>query len=138
MVGTFLAALSAHYGFASAALLDAMQAISAKLMDKSWGEMLLHAMPAGFLVAAMVWMLPNGRGFEIWVIVLATYLIGLGGYAHVVVGSLEASLLLIAGEITMAKATWGFLVPVLLGNVIGGTALFSLLAYGQVRQELSS
>ena len=29
-----------------------------------------------------------------------------------------------------------FLVPVLIGNVIGGTALFSLIAYAQVMKEI--
>jgi formate/nitrite transporter FocA (FNT family) len=29
-----------------------------------------------------------------------------------------------------------FFVPVLIGNVIGGTALFALLAYAQVMQEI--
>jgi formate/nitrite transporter FocA (FNT family) len=29
-----------------------------------------------------------------------------------------------------------FLIPVLLGNIIGGTALFALLAYAQVMKEI--
>lgn len=136
LVGTLVAAAFTHYGFATAEQLDAFLAISRPLMDKSWSEMLLHGVPAGFFVAAMVWMLPNGRGFEIWVVILMTYLIGLGGFAHVVVGSTEAWLLMLAGEIGPIKAAWGFLVPAFLGNVIGGTALFSLLAYAQVRQEI--
>ena len=29
-----------------------------------------------------------------------------------------------------------FFIPVLIGNVIGGTALFALIAYAQVMQEI--
>lgn len=136
MVGAAIAALAMHYGFASPAQLEAMHSVAQPLMDKSWGEMLLHSIPAGFLVAALVWMLPNGRGFEIWVIVLTTYLIGLGGFAHIVVGAGEAGLLLLAGKIGLVKALWGFVVPALIGNILGGTLLFSFFAYGQVRKEI--
>jgi formate/nitrite transporter FocA (FNT family) len=105
-------------------------------MEKGWLETLLHGIPAGFFVAAMVWMLPNARGSEIWVIVIATYMIALGGFAHVVVGSMEAFLLVLAGEVAIVDALWGCLLPAFIGNVLGGTVLFSLLAYGQVRQEI--
>jgi formate/nitrite transporter FocA (FNT family) len=30
----------------------------------------------------------------------------------------------------------GFMVPVLIGNMIGGTALFALIAYAQVMDEI--
>ena len=36
----------------------------------------------------------------------------------------------------MKVAALVFLLPALVGNVIGGTALFSLLACGQVREEI--
>lgn len=136
LAGTLIAVLFAYFGFATPEQLDSFRAVSRPLMEKSWIEMLVHGIPAGFFVAAMVWMLPNSRSFEIWVVVLMTYLIVLGDFAHVVVGSAEAWLLLLAGEIGAFKALWGFLVPAFIGNVIGGTALFSLLAYAQVRQEI--
>ena len=31
---------------------------------------------------------------------------------------------------------FGFFIPVLIGNVIGGTALFALIAYAQVMKEI--
>jgi formate-nitrite transporter family protein len=30
----------------------------------------------------------------------------------------------------------GFIVPVLIGNIVGGTALFALIAYAQVMKEI--
>jgi formate/nitrite transporter FocA (FNT family) len=54
----------------------------------------------------------------------------------IVAGSAEAFLLVLHGD---AQAWWmagGFCVPVLAGNIVGGTALFALIAYAQVMQEL--
>jgi formate/nitrite transporter FocA (FNT family) len=48
----------------------------------------------------------------------------------------EAFLLVANGQ----QGVWGivsnFMVPVLLGNIIGGTALFSLISYAQIMKEL--
>lgn len=137
MVGTFVAALFTDViGFATVDQLAAFQAISQPLLDKDWLNMLLHAIPAGFFVAALVWMLPNGRGSEVWIIIIPTYLIALGGFAHVVVGSMEAFLLLLDGQVGVVHVFANMLLPMFIGNVLGGTVLFSLLAYGQVRQEI--
>ena len=67
-----------------------------------------------------------------------TYLIAIGHFAHVIVGSAEVFLLLVDGEIGVVRAFMGYLFPALLGNVIGGTALFSVLAYAQVREEIKN
>ncbi|WP_348765458.1 formate/nitrite transporter family protein [uncultured Salinisphaera sp.] len=137
MCGTLVAATFTDVvGFATPEQLAAFHEVSRPLLDKNWLDTLLHGIPAGFFVAAMVWMLPNARGSEIGVIVIATYIIAIGGFAHVVVGSMEAFLLVLAGEIAIFDALWSCLLPALIGNVLGGTVLFSLLAYGQVRLEL--
>ena len=65
-----------------------------------------------------------------------TYFIALGGFAHVVAGSGEAWLLAFAREISFTHALFGIILPALIGNIIGGTGLFTLLAHAQVRQEL--
>ena len=45
-------------------------------------------------------------------------------------------LLLFAVQIEISYALGSLITPALIGNVIGGTGLFALLAYAQVRQEL--
>ncbi|MEJ2027806.1 MAG: formate/nitrite transporter family protein, partial [Limibacillus sp.] len=50
--------------------------------------------------------------------------------------SSEVLLLLVSSEIGASDYLFMFFLPALLGNVIGGTALFTLLAYGQVKEEL--
>ncbi len=39
-------------------------------------------------------------------------------------------------SIGLGKMLTQFTIPVLLGNVVGGTALFALLAYAQVMKEV--
>lgn len=99
-------------------------------------EALIYGIPAGFFVAAIVWMLPSSEGMEVWVIIMLTYLIALGGFAHVIVGAAEVFTLQMAGELGAAAGVFGLILPSLGGNIIGGTVLFALLAYGQVQEEL--
>ena len=56
--------------------------------------------------------------------------------AHVVVGSAELFLLAIIGEANIFKLIGVNLLPALLGNILGGTGLFALLAWGQVSNEM--
>jgi formate/nitrite transporter FocA (FNT family) len=67
---------------------------------------------------------------------MATYLIAAGGFTHIVAGSFEAFLLVVDGQLGVWRMLVDFTVPVLLGNVIGGTALFAVLSYAQVMQEV--
>jgi formate/nitrite transporter FocA (FNT family) len=115
---------------------DAMLAVSRKLLEHDWLATLKLAIPAGFLIAAVPWILPAAKGQAFWIVLTLTYSIALGGFAHVVAGSGEAWLLAVCGETTFGHAAFGLILPALIGNVIGGTGLFALLAHAQVRQEL--
>jgi formate/nitrite transporter FocA (FNT family) len=137
LVGTFIFAVTTRYiGIFTAEQIDGLLFVSRHFMEKSALEMFLHAIPAGFLIAAMVWMIPSAKGTEFLVITMITYAIALGNFSHVVAGSSEAFLLLAFGEIGVWKTLGGFLLLTFIGNVLGGTVLFTLLAYGQVMEEL--
>ena len=112
-----------------------MLEVAGHLIHLSPADALLYGIPAGFYIAAIVWMLPSARGSEVFVIMIFTYLIATGGFTHVIAGSTEAFLLLLDGRIGVADAA-SLILPALAGNVIGGTGLFALLAYGQVRDEI--
>jgi formate-nitrite transporter family protein len=137
MVGTlFIAGLNNYGLIGSPEQRDAMLTLSRKLLDHDWFETVKLAIPAGFLIAAVPWVLPSSRGQQFLIVFFLTYFIALGGFAHVVAGSGEAWLLAFAGETTFAYALLGIMLPALLGNIVGGTGLFALLAHAQVRQEL--
>lgn len=136
MLGALLAiAVMVFGGTVTPEQLEAMTAASRVVLGHGWLETFRLAIPAGFLIAAAVWLLPNARGYEIWVVVGLTYVIALGDYSHVVAGAAEVFLLWMEGEADVAKVL-GFISAAFLGNVLGGTGLFALLAYGQVKQEL--
>jgi len=117
-------------------LRDGMVALSHHILDHGWMEMVFKGVGAGFLVAAMVWLLPGAESAQFHVVVLMTYLIAAGGFAHIVAGSVEAFLLILHGDAGVWPIFADFFVPVLIGNVIGGTALFALIAYAQVVKEI--
>lgn len=129
------AAFSTIPGMAGAEQLSAMLEISAESLDRSMLELFLKGVPAGFLIAAMVWMMPSSKGFEFWVVLLMTYLIALGGFTHVIAGTTEVGLLILNGQGGLALLP-GFLLPAALGNLVGGTGLFAVLAYAQVKEEV--
>jgi len=112
--------------------------ILGKLELQHWTRTLTLGIPAGFIMAAVAWVLPNARGSEFWVIFALTYVIALGGFAHVVTGSSQASFLWLSGSIGFGEAWLEFTLPALVGNIIGGTGLFAVLAHGQMRSDLSA
>ena len=116
--------------------LQAMVELSRVLLTHTPVQTLMGGIPAGFLLAAVVWSLPASRGQEFWIILFFTYFVGLGGFAHVVAGSAEAWLLVVTGEASLQFAIFGFILPALAGNIIGGTLIFALLAHAQVSPEI--
>lgn len=95
-----------------------------------------RAVPAGILIAALVWMLPEAKGGAFFTIVTFTWLIAAGDFSHIVAGSVEMAYLMVQGELGVLTALGNFFLPVLAGNIIGGTVVFSLMAYAQVRDEI--
>ena len=81
-------------------------------------------------------MLSASEGSEFAKISLLTYLIALFGFTHIVAGSSEALYGYLMGMVTMEDAIFRFFLPTLAGNVFGGTVLFSVLSYAQVREEI--
>jgi formate/nitrite transporter FocA (FNT family) len=135
--GTLLAALFCTFTPVIAPeLRQSMLEVSAKLMQNAWVPMFFKAISAGFLVAAMVWLIPSAEAARFWVITLVAWLIAAGGFAHIVAGSVEAFLLVANGQLGIGSMIASFTLPVLLGNIIGGTVLFALLSYAQVMKEI--
>ena len=115
-----------------AAMLD----ISRGIMNHGGLEMFVKAISAGFLMAAMVWLIPSADTAHVHVVTLMTYLIAAGGFMHIVAGSMEAFMLVVSRDLTWMAMMVHFILPVLAGNIVGGTALFALLSYAQVMKEI--
>jgi formate/nitrite transporter FocA (FNT family) len=137
MLGAFVAALFFVFTPAlSVELRDGAFEISRQMLTNSSSEMFFRGIPSGFLIAAMVWLVPNADTARFHMISLLTYLIAVGGFTHIVAGSVEAFLLVLTGELATGQLVGHFIMPVLAGNIIGGTVLFALISYAQVMREI--
>ena len=93
---------------------------------------LLRGVFAGWLIALMVWLLPFAESARVWVIVVITYVVGLGHFSHIIAGAVEVFALAAAGQTTWANVFGGYIVPTLIGNVLGGVTLVATLNHAQV------
>lgn len=135
--GTLFAALfCAFTPVLTPELYHAMLEISRHIIGHGFVETFFRAVAAGFLMAAMVWLIPGAEAAQFYVIVLMSYLISAGSFMHIIAGSVEAFLLVIDGQLSAWAMLTQFVIPVLAGNIVGGTALFALIAYAQVMKEI--
>ena len=137
LVGCFAAASVMHFfELAPANGHAALMEMCHHYADRSAGQMLGHGVPAGFLVAAMVWASPAAGSSRFWLVLFLSYLISVGDLTHIIAGATELFLLMLAGEASIGRVFLEGILPTGVGNVLGGTVLFALLAYAQGREEL--
>ena len=111
---------------------DAIAGIGKDAISPGFGLILLRGIFGGWLMALLVWVLPFAETARFFVIVSITWLISLGGFAHVVAGAVEVLFLATTGLTTWQHAVGGFIVPALIGNIIGGVALVAVINHAQV------
>src|SRR3954454_9875774 len=104
-------------------------------VGEAFGTVLLKGVFAGWLIALMVWLMPGAQGSRLAVIVIITYLIGLGEFAHVIAGSVDKLLLVTTGQLSAGAFLGGCLAPALLGNILGGVSLVAALNHGAAGRE---
>lgn len=96
---------------------------------------ILRGIFAAWLIALMVWLLPAAEGTRFHIIILLTYLVSLGGFAHIVAGSVDVFYLVNIGTVSWLTYFVGFMLPTLIGNIIGGVSLVAALNFAQVASE---
>ena len=137
IIGTTLAALFFSCDMAvSSEFSGALHEIADNVIKLSPVENILRGIPAGIIIAVLVWTAPQTKNFRFMTILFFVYFIALGDFAHVVVGSCEMAFEVISGDANFFEYFFKFLIPTGLGNILGGTGIFTLLIYNQVRHEL--
>ncbi len=132
VAGTALIAwLAARTTLVTAHARDAMLDIAKLVISPDTATLFVRALLAGWLIALMVWMLPAARGAKVLVIFLLTYVIAITKSQHIIAGSVEAWYAVAAGHADLGEYFRWFL-PVLAGNVLGGTLLVAALNHAQV------
>ncbi|WP_251976646.1 formate/nitrite transporter family protein [Salinicola avicenniae] len=98
-------------------------------------QMFAKGIVAGWMIATMVWLLPSAGSAKIWVILIVTYLVAIGEFTHIIVGSTEVMYLVFAGQASWSDYLFHFGLPTLAGNVFGGTFIFALISHAQIRSD---
>lgn len=114
---------------------EAFLEVGRKVMENDISQMFAKGIISGWMIATMVWMIPSMESAKVWIIIMITYLMALGDFTHIVVGSAEVSYLVWAGEETWRNFLFTFALPTLAGNIIGGSCIFALISHAQVRSE---
>ena len=133
LVGTFLFALCiGKIHIFDVHSQETLTSIGVAHLGAGFGTVLMRAIFAGWLIALMVWLLPGAESSRIAIIIIITYLVGISGFNHVIAGSTTMFFLIVTKVITWKVYVAQFLLPTLLGNVIGGFALVAALGHAQV------
>ncbi|MGH8153621.1 MAG: formate/nitrite transporter family protein [Rhodanobacteraceae bacterium] len=105
------------------------------LMGYSVPEMFIKAVAGGWIIATMVWLMPAAESARLWIIVGLTWLIAAAGLVHIIGSACEVFYLAWEGRLGWFAVLGHYVGPVLAGNIVGGTLIFTLVAHAQVRGD---
>jgi formate/nitrite transporter FocA (FNT family) len=111
---------------------EAVLRIAEAAMEGDFGTILLRGIFAGWLIALVVWLRAAVESDGIGVIFLLTYLVGIGGFAHIIIGSIEGLCLVFTGAQPWLSFMGNYFAPALIGNIVGGVSLVAALNHAQV------
>lgn len=110
----------------------AMLRLATEAANVTFGEAVLRGIFAGWLIALVVWIGAAYQNGRLAVIVILTYLVGLASLTHVIAGAVEVLFLVMVGAKSWFAVAWGYLLPTLIGNSIGGVSLTAAINHAQV------
>jgi formate/nitrite transporter FocA (FNT family) len=107
-----------------------MAALARATMNHECWTLLLRGIFAGWLIALMVWLMPFAEAARVWVIIIITYIVGIGEFSHIVAGSVDAFYLVGLGEKSILDYL-AYMFPILIGNIIGGSSIVAAISDAQ-------
>jgi formate/nitrite transporter FocA (FNT family) len=134
--GIAFALLLAHTNMVPERMRHDMLELSRKATELGFGLTFYRAIFAGWLLAALTWMLAatHERITQILLVFLATAPIAAFEFSHSIAGSVEAFYRAGVGDAAWWSMVRDFVVPALLGNALGGVTVVALLNFGQSRE----
>jgi formate/nitrite transporter FocA (FNT family) len=115
----------------------AAEGFATKAIDTAWWTLFAKAVFAGLIVAGVVWVDYASRDtVSRFVLVYVAFLaIPFGNLYHVVVSATEMAYLVFLGELALSVGVSEFVIPVLLGNSVGGVVLVTVVNYFQTTER---
>lgn len=109
-----------------------MLALSKHAVDVSFGVAILRGIFAGWLIALVVWILAAIDTGRATIIIILTYVVGISNLTHIIAGAVEVLFLPMVGARSWFAVAGDYLLPTLIGNIIGGTSLTAAVNHAQV------
>jgi formate/nitrite transporter FocA (FNT family) len=136
LLGTALFAFAvAKLDFFTPEMRQSFHEIGVAAYDGNFGQLFVGGIFAGHLVALMMWLQPAAENARLSVIILLAYLIGIAGFPHIIAGSVEVLYLVAENRVTFPAYVGNYMMPTLLGNIIGGVSLVAVLNHAQVAAD---
>jgi formate/nitrite transporter FocA (FNT family) len=137
LLGTYIfAGIISVPGIFPTEVRNSLLATALDAIGGSFWPTLIKAILAGWLIAVMVWLLPSARTAKMFVIILLTYIVGIGRFSHIIAGSVDSAFAVFSGQAPLSAYFIGFLIPTILGNTIGGVGMVALLNHAPLAVEL--
>jgi formate-nitrite transporter family protein len=117
---------------------DELRNVAASATSGGAANVFYRAIFAGWIMALMSWLLgaTTARGAQIVLVFVCAAAIGAFEFRHSIAGAVEAFYRVFDGSASFGEMFFGFVLPALAGNTVGGVILVALLEYAQVKAEL--
>jgi formate/nitrite transporter FocA (FNT family) len=136
ITGTFLSSLLIYFSDSVILGTEGFIRVSDHLLSFSFGEVLMSAILAGWLMAQAGWLVlatPHASS-QIVCVYIVTFIIGLGGLHHSIAGSAEIFSGIFHSDTPNYIGAFSFLISALVGNLIGGSFFVGVLNYGHIKK----
>ncbi|WP_244849360.1 formate/nitrite transporter family protein [Caballeronia sp. SL2Y3] len=138
LIGTAIfASLLQLPGVFSPDVTEALAKVAKAPFSGSFGVTVARALFAGWLIALMVWLLPSAKSARLLTILLVTYTVAVAKLSHVIAGSVEAAYAVMSGAASISDYFFVFLVPTLIGNILGGVSLVAIVNHAAIAPEIN-
>ncbi|WP_436344940.1 formate/nitrite transporter family protein [Natronorubrum sp. FCH18a] len=135
--GAIGAAVLAWGGVFSPEAADAAMYLGTHGAETAWWDLFFKATFAGLIVAGVVWVEYAARETvaRIVIVYMAFLAIPIGNLFHVVTSFTEMTYVVLLGELALFTGLFHFVLPVFLGNTIGGILLVTVINYFQTSEK---
>lgn len=134
VLGAFgFALLASHTTAFDPSFVSAMSALGAKAIAHPASTVFWSGVIAGWIIALAAWLVSASHSVtgSVMLIWMLTFIVGLGDFAHCIASSAEILVTVLTHHAPwIAYPQWFF--PAVLGNIVGGVCLVTILEYGQV------